>query len=172
MRKNYYATGVLAALLALGAPSLAWGGNIPQYFVSKGGTPYAEFSDGTAIPCAWSGGNLVIFPGEVETPNAHKAEGFPIGFDFRFGGHVFNQFIVSNNGNVYLGNGSVDYGGEAFRLGMAPVMHGLYRADISYKTSGTPGSRVLTVQYKRAILNEQSTSKGKYSLQIRMFEAE
>ena len=162
----------LVAAFAVSAPLLCYSGNIPQYQFSLDGTPYAEISDGTEIPCTWSSeGTIVIFPNGNETPNALNSQGFPIGFNFRFGGQLFDQFVVSSSGNLYLGKGSVDYGGDAFRIGMSPIMHGLYRASISYKTEGDEGNRICTIQFKNATLKESTTNKGKYSLQIRLYEA-
>ncbi|MCM1490297.1 MAG: hypothetical protein NC095_05665, partial [Muribaculum sp.] len=163
----------LLSAFALGVPLLCAAGNIPQYQFSLGGVPYTEFSDGSDIQCTWSSeGTIIIFPNGTETPNALNAQGFPIGFDFRFGGQKFDQFVVSSSGNLYLGKGTVDYGGDAFRIGMSPIMHGLYRASISHKTEGGEGERICTVQFKNAVLKESSSDKGKYSLQIRMYEAD
>ena len=163
----------LVAAFAVSAPLLCYSGNIPQYQFSLDGTPYTEISDGTDISCSWSSeGTITIFPNGVETPNALNSQGFPIGFDYKFGGQTFDQFVVTSSGNVYLGKGSVDYGGDAFRIGMSPIMHGLYRANISYKTEGSEGSRICTIQFKNAILKESTTNKGKYSLQIRIYEAD
>lgn len=171
---NFYSTAKrMLSAFALSLPLLTYAGNIPQYQFSQSGAPYREFSDGTEIPCSWaSEGTITIFPNGVETPNALNAQGFPIGFDFRFGGQKFDQFVVSSSGNLYLGKGTVDYGGDAFRIGMSPIMHGLYRATISYKTTGDAGSRIFTLQLKNAILKESSSDKGKYSLQIRLYEAD
>lgn len=171
---NFYpcAKHTLVAL-ALGVSSLAFAGNIPQYKVTKtGGTPYTEFSDGTVIPCSWGEGTTVIFPNEHESPNDYSAPGFPIGFDFRFGGRLVNQFAVSSVGELYLGKDMVNFGGDAFSIGMTPVKFGVSKAEISYKTTGDAGNRVFTLQLKRAVIRETSSYKGTYSIQIRLYEAD
>ncbi|MDE5790475.1 MAG: hypothetical protein K2H96_04510 [Muribaculaceae bacterium] len=157
---------------ALTFPILAFAGNIPQYKVSKGTAKYAEFSDGTELPFKWSSYTTILYPSAYEALNAYSAPGYPIGFDFRFGGRVFNQFVVSSAGNVYLGNGTVNYRGDAFIINMSPILHGLKKASVSYRVSGDEGNQVLEIQYKDAILNETSKYPGKYSLQIRMFESD
>lgn len=170
--KYKYTNLRLAVLSALTVPMLAFAGNIPQYTVSKRGTPYSEFSDGTPLSAmTFSSGNGVLFAdGKMfYGPEVTKA-GFPIGFDFRLGGQLFDQFAISNNGNLYLGKGEVAYGPDTFRVGMATVAYGIYKADVSYKTEGEEGDRILTVQYKNAVLNETTSTKGKYSLQIRLYE--
>ena len=104
-RYNFSPRGLLGACI-LGLPLLCAAGNIPQYQFSLDGTPYAEISDGTEIPCTWSSeGTIIIFPNGNETPNALNSQGFPIGFNFRLGGQLFDQFVVSSSGNVYLGKG-------------------------------------------------------------------
>ncbi len=156
---------------ALTFPILASAGNIPQYNVAKEGNPYSEFSDGTPLSAMVFNGNAVLFAnGKMFNGEELTGPGFPIGFDFRFGGQIFDCFAISNHGELYLGKGEVDYGTSAFRLGMSTVAYGLYKADVSYKTEGEDGERILTVQYKNAVLNETTSTKGKYSLQIRLYE--
>lgn len=157
---------------ALAFPMLATAGNIPQYKVSKGTAKYAEFTDGTELPFKWSSYTTVLYPAGFEALNPKCAVGFPIGFDFRFGGRMFNQFVVSSAGNVYLGMDEVYYGGDAFIINMSPILHGLKKAAVSYRMTGDEGNRVLEIQYKDAILNESSKYPGKYSLQIRLHEAD
>lgn len=162
---------MFAAAVAL--PLLASAGNIPQYRVSKGDARYAEFTDGTALSAMqFNNGNAVLFGDGRMYNSEHIGPGFPIGFDFRLGGRLFDQFAVDNYGNLYLGRGQVHYGADTFRLGMSTIAYGLYRADVSYKCEGTEGDRVLTVQYKNATLNETGSSKGKYSLQLRLHESD
>lgn len=153
---------------------LAFAGNIPQYSVTKGGNPYSEFSDGTAISgMAFNMGNGVLFAdGRMYYDSEVTKAGFPIGFDFRLGGQLFDQFAISNNGEIYLGKGEVPYGTTAFRVGMGTIAYGLNKAEVSYKTDGEAGNRVLVVQYKNAVLNETGKSKGKYHLQLRLYEAD
>ncbi|MDE5791736.1 MAG: hypothetical protein K2H96_10980 [Muribaculaceae bacterium] len=159
---------------ALALPMLAMAGNIPQYKVTKGGTPYTEIKDGTPLASMlFNNGNGVLFAdGKMFYGEERTAPGFPIGFSFRFGGQIFDSFAISNHGELYLGNGDVAYGPSVFRLGMSTITCGLYKADVSYRTEGEEGNRVLTIQYKNAILNETTKNKGKYNLQLRLHEAD
>ncbi|MDE5957710.1 MAG: hypothetical protein K2G78_05320 [Muribaculaceae bacterium] len=172
MKHPYSGRKILLSLSLLSTLLTASAGNIPQYGFTYGGTAYAEFTDGTLLKDMKFIGNGVLFADGTFTTNPTTGPGFPIGFDFRIGGRTVDSFVVSNYGNLYLGSGSVGYGIDAFRVGMATVKNGLYKADISYRTSGEEGSRVLTVQYKNALLNETGSDKGKYSLQIRLYEAD
>lgn len=176
MAQNYFSKLLKKSFLAvvIATPGLIFAGNIPQYQVSKGTNKYAEFSDGISISCTWNVGEYAIFPDGVESPNPRSAEGFPIGFNFKLGGKVFNQFVVENSGDVSFGNDMVNYGGDAFVIKMSQIKNGLKRASISYKTSGEEGNRILTIQFVNAILNEASKDNlcGKYSFQMRLYEAD
>lgn len=170
-RTNPVKNFLLVSVLTL--PLLASAGNIPQYTVTKGGTPYTEITDGTSLSAMTFNGNAILFgDNKMFTGEKKTGQGFPIGFDFRFGGQVFDQFTVSNHGDLFLGKGEVAYGTKAFRLGMSTIAYGLFKATVSYKTEGEEGQRVLTVQYKNAVLNETSKNKGKYNLQLRLHEAD
>ncbi len=162
----------LIALSALTLPMLAMAGNIPQYKVSKVGTPYTEITDGTALAMTFNGNAVLFANGRMYSESEVSQEGFPIGFDFRLGGRIFDQFAVDNYGNLYLGTGNVNVGTDAFRVGMSTISYGLSKATVSYKTEGEEGNRVMTVQYKNATVNETTSDKGKYNLQIRLHEAD
>ena len=86
MRQHYPGRRTLLSLLAFSSLIPAFAGNIPQYTVAKGdaSAKYAEFTDGTAIPCPWTAGIYALLPDGKTTPNVTTAQGFPIGFDFRF----------------------------------------------------------------------------------------
>ncbi|MCM1141996.1 MAG: hypothetical protein NC453_25790, partial [Muribaculum sp.] len=172
MTRLYSLAKSLTAALAISVPLLCDAGNIPQYQFSRSGDSYAEFSDGIAIPCTWGEGTVTIYPNNYETPNEHNAQGFPIGFDYRFGGRLVDQFAVSSVGELYLGKGSVHFMGDAFTIGMTPIMKGISKADISYKTTGEAGNRIFTLQFKNAKLRETGSIIGTYSLQIRLYEAD
>ena len=170
---NIYRTARLAlSTLAIAIPGLVAGGNIPQYKVARGGAVYKGFSDGNKISFTWPGGIWALFPDGQHSFNPRTAQGFPIGFEFRMGGVIYDQFVPDCNGNLYLGSGKVAFNGGAFRVGMSPIAHGILRCEISYKTTGIEGSRVLTVQYKGATLNTTASPKGEYNLQVRLYEAD
>jgi hypothetical protein len=189
MKRVYLNLSKLALASMVLLPSLAFAGNIPQYAVSKNANaPYAEFSDGTAVSCSFIN-ESVVFPDGSEPIAAYTAEGFPIGFDFKLGGQVFNQFAIFPGGSLLFGNNSVSFRGYAgsqysdgsgvvpnyFYAGMTPEFGGVDKGEISYKTTGEEGNRVLTVQFKEMRVNENiavASRKGIYSLQIRLFEAD
>ena len=137
MKHHYTNLRRLIALSALTLPMLAMAGNIPQYKVSKGGPPYTEISDGTALAMTFNGNAVLFANGRMYSDSEVSQEGFPIGFDFRLGGRIFDQFAVDNYGNLYLGTDKVNVGTDAFRVGMSTISYGLYKATVSYKTEGS-----------------------------------
>lgn len=171
MKRNYLKTLILALIMAL--PAAIWAGNIPQYTFTKVMGGYEEITDGTPIRCSW-GGNTNILPNGQEDPNSFEATGFPIGFDFNFGGATFDQFIPTNSVALWLGKGSVGVGQGAFHVSFAPIMYGLKEGALSYKTEGTIGSRVFTLQYKEVAVADpsQGLKPCKYNAQIRLHEAD
>ncbi len=182
----------LVVLTAFSLVAAVWAGNIPQYKYTRGTTNYTEFTDGTSITSKWEQ-STVIFADGTETNDAYTGQGFPIEFDFRFAGKTFNQFAVGNNGVIYFGKDKVTFNGistlafhgvqagsvggkpnsdyyNTFYGGLTPIVWGIKTGKISYKTTGTEGNRICTVQFSKMILNENYTEKGQYSLQIRMYE--
>lgn len=184
-----FRTAVAASLFAA-CPGIVLAGNIRQYSFSKSTrNGYEALTDAVPIvPEKWST-QSVIYPGGVVKIDKYTGEGFPIGFDFRFGGQIFDQFIVSNTGAIVLGKGTVNFSGHAdnyifgkdtgymssFYAGMTPVMCGTRSGNISYKTEGSEGKRVLTVQFADMVVNETEigvplTRCGRFALQIRLYE--
>lgn len=163
---------LLGIVLSMAATTSLFAGNIPQYSISTDGAPYSAI-EGTKISCKFENDATIgLFPiGERSAP--FTSTGFDLGFDFKFGGRWFDQFVISSAGDLYLGEGSVTYSdspGDSFRISMSPIIGGVKKADISYLTSGEEGSKVLTVQYANAQLNESGTDPGLYNLQIRLYE--
>ncbi len=140
--------------------------------MSKGpaSAAYSEFTQGWLIPCDWTSGTYALLPDGSTSPNVVKSEGYPIGFDFRFAGTTVNRFLPSNTGDIYLGKEKVTYGDGCFCVSMSLVKHGLKAGEISYKTTGDEGNRILTVQWKNATINQSSGYVGKYHLQFRFHE--
>lgn len=151
--------------------ALACAGNIPHYSISNGTDKYSEFTDGVRIPFSASEGDYAIFPGGKESSNPLKSTGFPIGFDFIFGGQYFDQFVVDNGGRIYFGKGEVAYRKGAFNAGMTPIKNGISSGEFRYKLSGIEGNRVLVIQLSNAIMYEDVANPGKYSLQVRLYES-
>lgn len=184
---------VLAATLA--TPAMLYAGNIPQYTVKKVSTTddltaanrfgdeYPFFTDGTLISTenrsTWAH-QTFVFPDGEESVNGYKAQGFPIGFDFRLGGQLHNQFIISPDGLIQLGKDIVEFNGyfmggpNTFQLGMVPTKGGVKQGTVRYKTVGEEGNRVLLIQFETMIIDEMGVTtnaqRGKFSLQIRLFE--
>ncbi len=168
MKRFTIPMAVVTAALALGA-SDAQAGNLRQYSIATGGAPFEEITDGTPITNKPDTGTTVIFP-DYQGPSDYSAQGFEIGFDFRLGGRLFDQFVVSSSGGLFFGDGVVNYGGDAFAITMTPVKEGFERADITYKTVGTPGDRICIVQYGHARMATQEGEKAECSLQFRLHE--
>ncbi|MBD5209603.1 MAG: hypothetical protein HDS80_06650 [Bacteroidales bacterium] len=190
---------VLAAGLTL--PGLAFAGNIPQYTLSNQYTTGLEnalgegwefFTDGTTVGNSTSQvASAFIFADGTQSINGYRGAGFPIGFDFRMGGNTFNQFTVCANGMIQLGKDQVDYRGcgipfiskplsyqyeSPFIISMAPMMYGVRSGEVSYKTVGEAGNRVLVVQFYKMVLDDIGSTvdsrRSKFSLQIRLHEAD
>lgn len=172
MRQHYPGRRTLLSLLAFSSLIPAFAGNIPQYTVAKGdaSAKYSGFSDGTVIPCKWVDGTYALLPNGTTTPNVTVSEGYPVGFSFRFGGKMVDRFLLSNSGDIYFGKDKVTYGNNCFCVSMSLVKHGLKAGEISYKTTGDEGNRILTVQWKNATVNQSSGYVGKYNLQFRFHE--
>lgn len=189
--KHFSAIASTAALsAALMLPGLVFAGNIRQYSFKKGGPAYSELTDDTKIvPEAWTPQTVIFKDGAVKL-DAYEGEAFPIGFTFRYGGQEFDQFAPTVLGNLILGKGSVSFAGQGgslmtgaddgyanrFHIGMSPINYGTRSGEISYKTEGEEGSKVLTVQFKDMILNETEVGIpparcGRYNLQIRLYQA-
>lgn len=186
-------------LLLAGAvciPGLLFAGNIRQYQFKKGGPEYKALTDAEEIiyPSDWPT-QCLLYPAEEAAVMPTVKSGFPIGFDFRFGGQVFDEFVPSTTGYILLGHDAVEFTGYAgnafnglyqyavgnFYLGMHPTMHGVVgvpsiRGTISYKTEGEEGNQVCTVQFNNLLIDENNGTNygncGKFSLQIRLYEAD
>lgn len=162
------AAAFISAISALSVTA----GNIPQYRISTDGAPY-EPIDGIRINPYDSGSATIgICPGGI-LENNELVQGFPIGFDLIFGGVSFNQFVIESSGRLYFGKDKVNFRGPGtFTISMSPVSHGIKESEISYLTEGVPGERVLTVQFANVTMEEETSSKGRYNMQIRLFEAD
>lgn len=181
---------ICAILLTSSITSLA--GNIPQYIYERSTSLYSKITGGTEVTSKWETCSLIFADG-TETNNEYTGQGFEIGFDFKFGGQMFNQFAICNNGLLYFGKNAVSFNGRpsfyfaeiqqgqdsdkpnsayynTFYAGIAPIAYGIKSGNISFKAEGEIGKRVCTVQFANMILNETGTSRGKYSAQIRIYE--
>lgn len=170
MKKNFLFTAAACALMT-GASLPALAGNMPQYMFSAEKGTYTPIQGGITIPCSWSVGTYYVLPGGGENPNDCESDGWDLGMTFRFGGQEFDRFIVTNQGRLILGKGTVNTE-TAFTVNFSNVMHGLASGKITYKVDGTPGNRIFTLQYADCVTAETTKFKGEYNLQIKLYEAD
>jgi hypothetical protein len=110
------------------------------------------------------------------------ANGFSIGFDFTFGGVPYNEFNVSTNGWITLGNGGTNnitnsgLTNNFASIPKSPLIAALWDdieisdigRDITYKSSGG----VLTVQYTNVQWRYQATvAEAVINFQIKLYES-
>ena len=186
--KKLFATLVLAG-------SMSWMGASAQSMMSyslaaRQGT-FEEITDGVDILSGDSIGedlvNMAFWGAEVSKAftELQTVDGLPIGFDLQYGDEVVNRFVIG--GDLYLAfgkdqvtlkpsdcysfptgssEGQTNVMGVALRWGTT----GSWDTDISYKTIGEPGSRVLVVQYKNVYADWFGDAIGAVSLQYRIYE--
>ena len=176
----------LASVMAAGALTAA-AGNIPQYQFKKSDAEFRFLEGATAVTSTYGEAPELIFLGDRYYINAHTGEGFPIGFNFRYGGKEFNQFAINNNGSIMLGQDKIEsrgyislwfnnaslYASNEFYLGMGPVKYGIKDGEISYKLEGEPGNRTMTIQFAHMQFREPGVrGNAAYSEQIVLHEAD
>ncbi|MDE5552074.1 MAG: hypothetical protein K2I91_02625, partial [Muribaculaceae bacterium] len=160
-------------------------GNIPQYSFKQTTGEFTYLEDATPVKVTYNTADEMVFPTR-QTLNAYTGEGFKIGFDFKYGGRVFNQFAINNSGTILLGYDKVEFRGycnlffndasryasNTFFMGMTPSSHGIKDGEISYKLEGTEGNRTMTIQFSNLDVREDTTrdEHAKYSLQIVLSE--
>lgn len=177
-----------AALLAMAVIPVS-AGVLPHYILTGNDSDFSYLENGTQLKCSFEGSNKVLFSDGTETSSAFTGPGFPIGFDFRYGGREFDTFVLTSNGSIILGNdGEISFDGKhnfytdaygatdtRFYFGCVPVRYsaGDKSASISYHLDGEAGERVLTVEFRSLKLNEiGSQGKGIYSTQLRLHESD
>ncbi len=156
---------ILGSLL-IGAVAAAQAQVTMSYDATVSEGTYTELASPVVVPLGNVSGsdlNTVVFSGD-NTANtaAVTAQGYPIGFDFKFDNKLMNQFFIGAHGYLVLGKDQVaasatnntffifsndedkDVVGTAYRS----EIYGLPETEISYLTTGSAPSRVLTVQYK------------------------
>lgn len=177
----------LALPAAIAATAIAQAGNVPQYNFNHSKSDFKFIEDGTVLNVNYGEAPRYFFADKRPYLTAHSGQGFPIGFNFRFGGREFNQFIINDNGYIMFGKDRVSYNGysnlafgdatrygsDHFYCGLRPATFGIKKGEISYKLEGEEGSRTMTVQFAHMEINEKNI-KGNaiYSLQIVLHEAD
>lgn len=175
-----------AALIA-GSTISAFAGNIPQYEFRQTNTEFKFLEGATPVRVTRleEGANQLYFLEDRAYINAYNGQGYPIGFDFKYAGNIFNQFAIDCNGGIILGKDRINsmgylslmfkdpsiYPSNSFCIGMLPFKGGIDQGDISYKTEGTEGNRTLTVEYAHMrIMANTLRQFAIYSMQIVLHE--
>lgn len=152
---------------------------------------YSAITGGTVVPTSELGSdfNYAVIDGTgTSHTSSFEAQGYPIGFDFRYNDQLLNQFVVGARGYLVLGKDNVSAsatnGYFIFSEGPDDNVVGMwYRSDvvttetteISYKLEGTEGDRVLVVQWNDLQLQVENWNgtvvKGVVQFQVRLYEA-
>lgn len=183
MRYSAIFRGFVAAV-AVCVPLGSQAGNIPQYSFEQTHPGFEYLTDATPVRVSFNDGSDMVFQ-ERQTNTAFTGQGFPIGFDFRYGGQIFNQFAIDNNGNLLFGKDKVEFHGYAslfykdtslyspnyFYLGFSPAMYGIKSGEINYKLEGEAGNRTMTVEFAHMNVREPALrGNAIYSMQIVIYE--
>lgn len=159
------------------------------YDVKASTGSYDEISGGTVVGSALSANafNSVVFD-KTNTANTNQvtAEGYPIGFNFKFNNIQMNQFMVASNGYILLGNDKItayypknsynalSSGADINVIGAVSngQVYGLSNTEISYKVIGNAPNRSLVIQYKNLGLTDRwgENVVDTAQLQLRLYE--
>ena len=125
--------------------------------------------------------NATSIPGL--SADSKYTNGLPIGFTFNYVGKTYDKFAISSNGFMTLGLGITSLNGSyqvnSLRDGIggrrpiiAPLWDDLnmFNGLVSYKTEGTAGSRILTVEWLNAQWDYSSSVV--ISFQVKLYEAD
>ena len=160
MKKRFVSLVVsLACLSAVSA-------QVTQSYDTKvmiGGT-YTPITDGTVVNLKSDSidiSNAVYTKDDTEYTKQFTAQGYPIGFDFKFNNKLMNQFAIAAHGFIVLGKDSVTSSvPDPFQILASKADNNLvgmfYRSsvgripstEISYKVMGEASNRELIVQFK------------------------
>ncbi|MBO8433618.1 MAG: fibronectin type III domain-containing protein [Bacteroidetes bacterium] len=124
--------------------------------------------------------DTLSLPEEAGSDNPAHVEGIPLGFDFKFGGRIYDKFIVSGQGYLLFGERGMEnitVAGNNYQLtrGVGPnagiaIGSDVFGAEhVSFKVEGSSPNRILVVEFAGiAYLQENPSSTFNY--QIRLFE--
>ncbi|MGI6222703.1 MAG: fibronectin type III domain-containing protein [Prevotella sp.] len=183
---------ILLGSLLIGACTLASAQVTMSYDATVSQGTYTPLSGATVVPTSSLSGtdlSTVVFSGD-NTANtaAVTAQGYPIGFDFKFDNKLMNQFFIGAHGYLVLGKDQVSASAttncffifsnstdsEVIGTAYRSEIYGLPETEISYLSTGTSPNRVLTVQYKNlglAVDNWGEISvRDTVDLQIALYE--
>lgn len=190
--KKFYA--LLATALLTG--SAATQAQMVAYDVETTTAEYTDLAGATVVDLQGTTGNdfsgiMLDADGNLNFNAAEDVTAFPIGFDFGYNGQTMKYFLIGTDGEILLSptqtvttdlhkNFNTMFSNSAFHDAFGIVMReGNYAYDdseISYKTEGEAGSRVLTIQYKnidaRGTWNADADNCGaRINIQYRLYEA-
>jgi hypothetical protein len=166
-------TPILSAATA--TPATICSGANSQLLATVSSTPntYAfSASTSTFTPLT---GATVITGGNADT---YFSGALPIGFSFNYNGTAYSNFYFSSNGFISftatIGSATTNALATASSPVVAPLwddLDGATAGTASYLTSGSPGSRVLTVEWLNWEWN-WSTNAATISFQAKIYEAD
>ncbi|MFI5128364.1 MAG: hypothetical protein ACHQFX_00170 [Chitinophagales bacterium] len=139
----------------------------------------AQNSSGVYTDLALSGSAITLnYTGSPITYDNDNSSVQNIGFDFFYNGTIYTQFILNSNGFIKLGNtpgaaSNFDVLASVDNNIIAPFNYDLnagtgipeYRAF----TTGSPGSRVCTIQFKN-LRDKSSSQYNNINFQIKLYE--
>ncbi len=161
-----------------------WAGGLLALALPLWSAPVAQAQSVANYTFAASSGTFTALAGATQATASNTDDGvtpvLPVGFNFVYNGVSYNTFSASTNGFMGLGGqvsasfgNSLTSGGGA-RPVLAPLWDDLDLAtttSISYLTSGTAGSRVLTVEWLDASWNYNAAGPV-MSFQAKLYEAD
>ncbi len=164
------------------------------YEVSTTTSDYQEITNGIVADLGDNTGTdlsklLLDNDGNANVRTAEDVKAFPIGFDLNYNSKTMKYFLIGTDGeivlsdvetvtteiansatNMFTTSGCHDAFGIVTREGV----YGYEDTEISYKTEGEPGNRVLIIQYKNLGLQSGQWNVdvcAKVQMQYRVYEA-
>lgn len=112
--------------------------------------------------------------------------GIPLGFDFKFGGLVYDKFIVVGKGYLLLGGKSDEKvkipAVTAYQLSLTTYPriglacndgnYGVDGTSISYKLEGSTPNQVLTVEFLNMAYGSDAAGDNLFNYQIKLYESD
>lgn len=184
LTKNLFKTFSLLAIVLLGSLVSVNAQNVKtDYTFSESiGNAYADIVGGTTILGPSGASNIDNV--------ANFATSYPIGFNFIFNNIQYTEVYISDNGYIFfkspvgitpvpgVASGAAlsqatAYQGAVSGYGYNLVAFAGEAGEVSYLTSGAPGSQVFTVQYKNLRRFDGITRfAGLMNFQIKLYEAD
>ncbi|MBS1583516.1 MAG: fibronectin type III domain-containing protein [Bacteroidetes bacterium] len=152
---------VVAAIVLIGATATAQ--TVSQYLFLETTEAYTPLAGGTNSSATGDDGSQ---------------DNINIGFNFTYNGTVYSTFSINTNGWIRLGGaipGSPwvnSLGSTSYPAAIAPFWDDNHRnaGTISYSTTGSPGSQVLTVDWNNVSIGGGGSTGGSASYQLRLHE--